>query len=136
MKLVDDIAGLHESHETSTIQGQASTVISNKIDLPDYVAARYFREEQSKLGGISKALPNFAIKMSFSGCVLAGEIIDIHPANKSDPFNKNIIGTVPVRASKSSYSESKTFFSLVLYPQRISGVMTSEPMKTKFVDQW
>ena len=133
LKLVDEIASLPENHETSSIQGQVSTVNSNKIDLPDYVAARNFREEQSNLSGISKAMHNLAIKMSFSGCVLAGEIMEIHPASKPDPFNKNINGTVSLRASKSSYSESKSF-SLVLYPQRISGVMTSD--MNSFVNQW
>ncbi len=143
LKLVDDVAGLRENTETATTQQPMST-INNKIDLPDHVAARYFREEQSRRGGVSKALHKFATKMSFSGCVHAGEILEVHPANKIDPFAKhkdieaaNSLnnGTVSIRASKSSYSESKTF-SLVLYPSRLSGIMQSEVMKSRCVEQW
>jgi hypothetical protein len=116
--------------------------IKNKIDLSDHVAARYFREEQSRQGGASKALHKFATKMAFSGCVHAGEILEVHPTHKIDPFAKhkdieaaNSLnnGTVSIRASKSSYSESKAF-SLVLYPSRLSRIMHSEVMKSRCVE--
>ena len=88
----------------------------HKFKLPDFIAAKRYREKVMKRHGVTRKFMDFAAKAANSGIARASDIVAVHPASHLDPrfpgSRKGEIGTSSLRRSKSTY-HAPFAFSLV-----------------------
>mmetsp|Transcript_9876 Transcript_9876/g.14626 ORF Transcript_9876/g.14626 Transcript_9876/m.14626 type:complete len:1416 (-) Transcript_9876:162-4409(-) len=87
--------------------------------LPDYIAAKQYRDEQSKKqGGIIYAVTDLATKLVHSGTIKAADVVVVHPARHQDPYaSDGELGTGSLRDSPAEYVIDNSF-SIVLPAMR------------------
>lgn len=105
-------------------QKQATAEVDDlqTFSLPDYIAARQYRQQLLKdQVGVSKKMTDIAVKVKNSGLVRAADLVAVHAARHEDPRSSDgELGTASLRRSKSDYYAPHTF-SLVARVSRSLG---------------
>lgn len=92
---------------------------NNRFSVPDYVAAKQYREKMSRERSVSKRLNNLATRMVRGGAIKAGDVAVVHPGRFHDPRSPTgELSTVTFRRSKSEYNPELSF-SLVMRTDRL-----------------
>ena len=90
--------------------------------LPDFIAARRYREKLMREHGITKRFMDFANKAANSGMARAADIVAVHPASHLDPrlpgCRKGEVGTATLRRSRATYLTSHAFSLVTAVGQR------------------
>lgn len=99
------------------------SVFQNRnFSVPDFIAAKEFREKMNKQNGLTKKLSDVVTKVSRSGKFRASDMVAVHPARHDDPRSeKGELGTTSLRRSKSGYSPQVSFSVVCRAAQRLPG---------------
>ena len=93
----------------------------HKFKLPDFIAAKRYREKLMKKHGVTKKFMDFASKAANSGIARAADIVAVHPASHLDPrlpgSRKGELGTSSLRRSMSDYHTPFTFSLVTIVGQ-------------------
>jgi anoctamin-10 len=93
---------------------------ADPFSVPDYVAARQYRDEISRKTSFLKKVNDLASQVGQGGSFKACDIIAVHPARNQDPRSScGECGSCTLRKSKSDHVDKLTF-SVVLRNQRLA----------------
>lgn len=102
--------------------------------VPDFIAARQFRDQQNKEKGISRKVTNVVKKVTRNGTFRASDMVAVHPARHGDPrSDSGELGTSSLRRSKCSFSTELTFSIVTKAAQRLPG---GQPKMESFENKW
>lgn len=101
------------SYEQHSLESD-TTRPNHDFSVPDYVAAKQYREKMRREEGLRKNVKTLATKVVRSGAAKAADIIAVHPGQHEDPrSSERNLGSTSLRRSNCSFSAPHTF-SLVL----------------------
>lgn len=104
-----------ESDDDTTFQ-------NHNFSVPDYIAAKQFREKQLREKGLKRKVTDVVTKVTRSGQFRASDMVAVHPARHEDPrSDKGELGTSTLRRSKAGYSTKLTFSVVCRVVKRFPG---------------
>lgn len=111
------------------------TVFRNQnFSVPDFIAAKQFRDQMHREKGISRKLSNVVTKVTRNGCFRASDMVAVHPARHADPrSDSGELGTSSLRKSKDEFLTELTFSVVTKAVQRLPG---GQPKMESFENKW
>ncbi|CAB9508405.1 Anoctamin-10 [Seminavis robusta] len=95
---------------------------NHNFSVPDFIAAKQFREKQLREKGLSRKVTDAVTKVTRSGQFRASDMVAVHPARHEDPrSDKGELGTSTLRRSKAEHSTQLTFSVVCRVVQRFPG---------------
>ena len=116
--------------------GDEDTVFRNhNFSVPDFIAAKQFREKQLREKGLSRKVTDVVTKVTRSGQFRASDMVAVHPSRHEDPrSDKGEFGTSTLRRSKAEFNTQLTFSIVCRVVQRFPGA-TNKTIES-FENKW
>lgn len=108
---------------------------NQNFSVPDFIAAKQFREKMQRERGLSRKVTDVVTKVTKSGQFRASDMVAVHPARHEDPrSDKGELGTSTLRRSKAEFSTQLTFSIVCRVAQRFpkAAPKTNESFENKW----
>ena len=110
---------------------------NNKFSVPDYVAAKQYRDKMNRDKTLGRRINALAAKTVRGGSIKASDIVVVHPGSFSDPRSTNgELATASFRRSKSEYNNQLSFSLITRTDSLLSRANNSQMTIDECENRW